>query len=153
MEFPITFQESFSWGRLWKHCWQYLVLSMKALLCQSVKAVKMKKGETDTSLKQMGLDLCLITDQKQKMGCCITCNPFRVYPQEICFSWKRLQSSWQKKPSVKVFEKGTSSLVSLIERAQPGIKAVFPPLVFLDTFFFTKFREYPYSHRLAQKIN
>lgn len=101
----------------------------------------------------MGLNLGLRTDQKQKMGCCIKCIPFTVYPQEICFSWKELLSSWQKKPSVKLFKRGTTSLVTLVERAQSGIKAVFPPLAFPDTFFFTKLRAFPYFCGLKQKTN
>lgn len=105
------------------------------------------------SLKHMGLDLGLRTDQKQKMGCSIKCIPFTVYPQEICFSWKKLLSNWQKQPSVKLLKTGSMSLVSLVERAQPGVKAVFLPFAFLNTFFFTKFRPFPYFYGLKQKIN
>lgn len=43
-----------------------------------------------------------------------------------------LLSSWQKKPSVKLCKRETMSLVSLVERAQPGVK-VFPQLALLDT--------------------
>lgn len=115
--------------------------------------------ETDTSLKQMGLDLGLRTDQKQiglTLGflcqLLIKCIPFRVYPQEICFSWKKLLSSWQRKPSVKLSKRGTTSLVSLVERAQPGVKAVFPLFASPDTLFFTKFRAFPYFDGFKQKI-
>lgn len=81
-----------------------------------------KKGrETDTALKQMGLVLGLRSDQKHKIGCI----PFMVYPQEICFSWKKLLSSQQKKPNVKIFKRGTTYLVSLVEMAQPGTKTDF----------------------------
>lgn len=83
----------------------------------------------------MSLVLGLRSDQKQKMGCI----PFMVYPQEICFSWKKLLSSWHKKPSVKLFKRGTTSLVNLVGMAQPGVKA--------------DLKNPPYFYGFKQKIN
>lgn len=74
----------------------------------------------------MGLDLGLRSDQG--------CIPFMVYPQEMCFSWKKLLSSWQKKPSAKLFKRGTTSLVSLVEMDQPGVKADFPKKPYFNGF-------------------
>lgn len=99
------------------------------------------------SLKQMGLDHCLKTDQKQKMDCYITCIPFTVYLQEICFSWKKLLSSWQMKPTVKHSKRGTTSST----RAQQAVRAGFPPFAFPDSFFFVRFRTFPYCYGLEEK--
>lgn len=81
-----------------------------------MEAVEGQKGrDNHVSLRQIVLDLCLKTDQKQKMDCYTECTLFKVYPQELCFSWKKLLSSWQMKPSVKLSKRGTTSPASLVE--------------------------------------
>lgn len=76
-----------------------------------------KGRDNDVSLREIALDLCLKTDQKQKMDCYTERIPFKVYPQELGCSWKKLLSSWQMKPSVQLSKRGTASPASLAEIA------------------------------------
>lgn len=133
------------YGNTFSNIWYYLCKLCYASLWRLWK--EKRRGRIDVSLKQMGLDHCLKTDQKQKMDCYITCIPFTVYLQEICFSWKKLLSSWQMKPTVKHSERGTTSST----RAQQAVRAGFPPFAFPDSFFFVRFRTFPYCYGLEEK--
>lgn len=99
------------------------------------------------------------TDPKQKMDCYIKCIPFTVYPQEICFPWKKLLSSCQIKPSAHQtqlsFLREEPPLQSCRENST-GARQVagtgFPPFAFPGSSSFRRFRTFLYCCGLKQKL-
>lgn len=112
---------------------------MQALLCQSVKAVEGEEGERiDVSLKQMGLDLCLKTDQKQKIFCYIQSIPFTVFPTRNIFFLEKAARHLADEANCQAFKR-RNHLSSQLHRqsstrAQQAVRAVFPPFAFPGCF-------------------